>query len=161
MSLQRYEMLMLAVPEITQDEQAEIEKNFDTIVRKAQGSIISFERWGKYRLAYPVKKNDYGVYLLTRFEIPQATSALEEIKALFVLKFGEFVMRNLLEKLDPKQSLEYQRPKSLEEAPEASETRGFMKDHRRIEGLISAVESSDAKSFHDDMGDEDSDEEMQ
>ena len=59
---------MLTVPEITADETKSIEQQFDRVVADKKGTMVSFERWGKYRLAYPVKKNDYGVYFLARFE---------------------------------------------------------------------------------------------
>ena len=140
--IQRYEILMLAVPEVTQDEIVTIEKHIDTIVREAKGSTLSFDRWGKFKLAYPVNKNDYGVYLLTRFELPQGTNALDEIKSLFVIKLNTIVMRNMIYRLDEKETLLYHRPKSLEEMPEVSDARNFVRDHKKIEGLISAVESS-------------------
>ena len=140
--LQRYEALMLAVPELTKDETVLIEKQIDDIVRKGAGTTLSFERWGKYKLEYPVHKNDYGVYLLARFEIPQGATVLKELQTVFAIKLNLIVMRHMVHALDAQASLAYQRPRSLEEAPEAAENRGFLKDHRRIEGLISAVDSS-------------------
>lgn len=140
--LHRYEALMLTVPELTKDETALIEKQIDDIVRKSNGSILSFERWGKYKLEYPVNKNDYGVYLLIRFELPEGSSALPELKTMFAIKLNLIVMRHMVHALEADAPLTYQRPKSLEEAPEATEGRGFFRDHRKIEGLISAVDSS-------------------
>lgn len=139
--LQRYEALMLTVPELTKDETVLIEKQIDEAVRKAAGSVISFERWGKYRLEYPVKKNDYGVYLLARFEIPKGSQALQDLQTMFAIKLNLIVMRHMVHALESP-SLVYQRPKSLEEAPESGDGRGFLRDHRKIEGLISAVDSS-------------------
>lgn len=54
--MNRYEALMLTVPEITADEAKSIEQQFDRLVADKKGSIISFEKWGKFRLAYPVKR---------------------------------------------------------------------------------------------------------
>jgi len=140
--LQRYEALMLTTPELTKDETVFIEKQIDEAVRKAAGSVISFERWGKYRLEYPVHKNDYGVYLLTRFEIPEGSQALKDLQTIFAIKLNLIVMRHMVHALESTASLAYQRPKSLEEAPESGDGRGFLRDHRKIEGLISAVDSS-------------------
>lgn len=140
--LQRYEALMLTVPELTKDETVLIEKQIDDIVRKGNGSVISFERWGKYKLEYPVNKHDYGVYLLARFEIPEGSQALPELRTIFAIKLNLIVMRHMIHALEATGSLAYQRPKSLEESPEATDSRGFFKDHRKIEGLISAVDSS-------------------
>ena len=157
--LQRYEALMLAVPELTKDETVLIEKQIDETVRKGAGSVISFERWGKYRLEYPINKNEYGVYLLTRFEIPAGSEALKDLQTVFAIKLNLIVMRNMINVLEPDASLIYQRPKSLEEAPESSDGRGFLRgDHRKIEGLISAVDSSGRfGEGTDDLDDEDLD----
>lgn len=114
----RYEVLMLTIPEVTEDEIKGIESQLQGVLRGAKGTLVSFERWGKYRLCYPVKKNEYGVYFLVRFELPvEAMNVLDELKALINVKFYDIIMRSMFSVLDPKQSLVYQRPTSLEEAP--------------------------------------------
>lgn len=117
--LQRYETLYIAVPEITQDEAGSVEKQLTKTVKDAKGAVISFERWGKYHLAYPIRKNDYGVYYLMRFEVDdeRKSDVLDAMKNLFKVKFNDLVMRNLVSRLHPEGSLEYKRPESLEEAP--------------------------------------------
>lgn len=149
--MQRYEVLMLAVPEITQDETKSIEKQIDSAVRSANGSLISFERWGKYKLSFPVNRNDYGIYFLARFETPKVEETLNEVSSLFKIKLNNIVMRNMLSKLEPNQPLAYQRPKSLEDAPEATTTRGFMDERKKIEGLISAVDAKTKSSTTEDF----------
>lgn len=124
----RYEALMLTVPEITADEAKSIEQQFDRLISDKKGSIVSFEKWGKFRLAYPVKNNEYGVYFLARFETPQ-TEVVEEVKTLLEVKLHELIMRSMMTKLDLNQSLAYQRPQSLEEAP-AREVGSFLKENR-------------------------------
>jgi small subunit ribosomal protein S6 len=114
----RYEILMLTIPEITEDEIKNIDSQLQGILRSAKGTLASFERWGKYRLCYPVKKNEYGVYFLIRFELPdEVKNTLDEIKNLVDVKFYDIIMRSMFSVLDPKQPLVYQRPTSLEEAP--------------------------------------------
>lgn len=126
----RYEILMLAVPEITQDEIKQLEDRLEKTIESFKGGIISFERWGKYRLAYPIKKNDYGVYILVRFETKeQPTPLLEELKTIFAVKLNEIVMRHMITKLDPAASLAYNRPHSLEDAP-PREVGSFMRDNK-------------------------------
>lgn len=140
--LRRYETLILAVPEVTQDEAKKMEKEVDRLVQEAKGATISFEKWGKYRLAFPVKKNDYGVYFLARFEVPQGTKLTEEVKTLFAIKLNNFVMRTVITQLDPEGSLAYQRPKSLEEVPGARGDVGSFIKEQKVEGLLSAVDSA-------------------
>lgn len=137
--LKRYEALMLTVPEITQDEVKNIESQLDGLVRKVKGTTISFERWGKYKLMYPVKRNDYGVYFLMRFESEDA-NLLNEIDTLFKIKLNDVVMRAMMTHLPLDASLAYQRPKSLEEG-NSTEASSFLKE-KKVEGLLSAVDSS-------------------
>lgn len=134
----RYEALMLTVPAITGDETKNLETSLDKLIQKQKGTMLSFERWGKFKLSYPVKKNDYGVYFLARFETPKDSTTVQDIKALFNVKLNNVVMRELVGKLDPEQTLAYQRPKSLEEAP-TRDVETFLKENK-MEGLLSAVD---------------------
>jgi len=140
--MMRYELLVLSIPEITLDEAKTLESQIDRTIREAKGTLISFDRWGKYRLAYPVKKNDYGVYFLTRFEIDGASALLEELKSIFAVKLNDMVMRHMICRLDPKASLEYQKPQSLEEAP-AREMGGYLRDDKMGNGLSSGRMNDD------------------
>lgn len=112
----RYEALLLAVPEITSEESSKLELQFNKMLKAAKGSSVSFEKWGKYNLAYPVRKNEYGVYFLTRFELPneEKDKFFAELKDLFAIKYHDIIMRHMISALHSK-SLEYQRPRSLEE----------------------------------------------
>lgn len=123
----RYEILMLTVPQITEDEAKRLQTELENLIKEGKGSVISFERWGKYRLAYPIAKNDYGVYFLTRFELPEAASTIEDIKRAFKVRLNEVVIREMIVVLEPGKSLEYQRPLSLEETPER-EVGSFIKE---------------------------------
>ncbi len=133
--MQRYEALLLTIPEITKDETTKVESDLDTLTKKNKGAMISFERWGKYRLAYPVRKNDYGVYFLMRFEVDKDhnTALLDDMRSVFKLKLSDIVMREMVTRLDPDGSLAYQRPESLEETPH--DVDAFLKANK-MSGLI-------------------------
>lgn len=133
--MHRYEALILASPEITKDEATFIETEIGRLSQAVKGNTISFERWGKFKLAYPVKKNEYGIYFLTRFEVPAGTEVIEDMKTLFKVKLHESVMRHVICALDPNQSLMYQRPKSLEEVPASHDVGAFLKENK-MEGLL-------------------------
>ncbi len=127
----RYETLILSVPEITTDEISGLQAALEKTAAQYKADIISFERWGKYRLAYPVRKHEYGVYFLTRFEVAEELKdqLLSAVAILFSVKFNELVMRHLISALEAVASLDYQRPESLEEAParevETRDSRSF------------------------------------
>ncbi len=131
----RYEILFLATSEITKDESENIKSHFSKTIRAHHGSMLSFERWGKYRLAYPVNKNEYGVYFLTRFEVDSTNkqALLAALKEAFVFKFNTIVMKYNLASLDPQGSLEYRRPESLEDNPQDVDS--FLKNND-MEGLL-------------------------
>lgn len=132
--VRRYEALILTVPEITEDESKSLESNVDRVVKAAKGSMLSFERWGKYKLSYPVRKNEYGIYYLVRFET-EDVAVLGELRSLFAVKFNDFIMRHTVAALGSKQSLTYQKPPSLEDAP-ARDVNTFLKENK-MEGLMS------------------------
>lgn len=115
----RYESLMLTVPEITTDEVATLQSSIESLLSRFQATTISFERWGKYKLAYPVRKHEYGVYFLVRFQVEEKKKdeLLQELAAFFAVKNNELIMRHVVTALPEIGSLDYQRPLSLEETP--------------------------------------------
>ncbi len=134
--MQRYEALMLTVPEITKDEAKQLETELDKLIMSAKGAVISFERWGKFKLTYPIQHNHYGVYFLVRFEVLEPLT--KQLDELFKIKLNSFVMRHLISTV-AEGSLEYQRPKSLEEVPASRDMDSFLKENK-MEGLLSSVD---------------------
>ncbi len=141
MQMQRYETLILVSPDITNDEANELEKAFDRKVQEYKGNIISYDRWGKYHLAYQVKHNDYGVYFLVRFEVPATKKeiAVKDVKSLLDLKFNTLVLRYMTSQLSNTASLEYKRPLSLDEKPRDMSL--FSKEHRHHHDSMPRVEA--------------------
>jgi small subunit ribosomal protein S6 len=148
--MMRYELLMLSVPEITLDEAKALESQIERTIRDAKGAVLSFDRWGKYRLAYPVKKNDYGVYFLTRFEIEDSNELLEELKSVFMVKLNDTIMRHMISRLSLNDSLEYQKPQSLEEAP-ARDMNTFIRDNNLLSSGRHPSDSNILSNDEDDL----------
>ncbi len=117
--MMRYEVLFLAVPTITSDEATAIETQCAALIKSHKAFLISFERWGKYYLAFQVRKNDYGVYFLLRFEVEdkEKKPLLDALKTFFAVKYNELVMRFVVTALGENGPLEYHRPESLDSAP--------------------------------------------
>lgn len=124
------------MPEITADEAKAIESQLEKAVHDTQGTVISYDRWGKYRLAYPIRKNDYGVYFLLRFEVndEKKSKTLEELKTIFGVKQTDLIMRALTVTLPADKSLNYDRPQSLEEIP-TRDVDTFLKENK-MSGLL-------------------------
>lgn len=142
----RYETLFLTVPEVTSDEAHSLERQIDKTVNEAKGSIISYERWGKYHLAYPIRGYDYGVYFLVRFEVndERKEELLNALKILFSVKYIDLVMRDLTTRLASQGSLDYKRPESLEETP-SKDIDTFLKESKNILNTGSSMPSHAAE----------------
>ncbi len=147
----RYETLLLAIPEITADEANNLESNFEKTISQKKASLISFERWGKYRLSYPVRANDYGVYFLARFEAPneQTDELLKTVSSLLAVKHNELVMRHMTCSLQPHAPLSYHRPESLEEVP-TRDVETFLKESKMTGLLNSKSEKRSGDGFDED-----------
>jgi len=130
-SMRRYELLLLTIPEITQDEAEKLHGQVSKIIAQSEGNVLSWDRWGKYLLAYPVNDYEYGVYFLMRFEVPHQVPAkvIDEIRHTFRVRFTQVVMRHTFQVLDPEASLAYQRPESLEDKPQR-DVSTFLKDNK-------------------------------
>lgn len=131
-----YETLVLAAPEITAAETTDLESFLEKTIKKLNASVRSFDRWGKYRLAYPIKKRDYGVYFLIRYEVDaeNCKALMEELHNLFTVKLPQTVMRYMTSRLDQAQSLSYQKPESLEDMP-TQDVDTFIRENK-MEGLL-------------------------
>jgi ribosomal protein S6 len=142
----RYETLILSVPEITVSEQEKLEKDFAALITKNKGKVATFDRWGKYALAYTVRKNDYGVYFLARFEIEEqeGRNIQSEITTFFKLRYSELIMRFMATHIDETARDEYRRPQSLDETTEGNVDK-FIKDNK-MDGILRSANKRNEKT---------------
>jgi small subunit ribosomal protein S6 len=78
MRARRYETLILLSPNLGKPELGAFKAKIDGILAQGQGKIVRYEDWGRRRLAYPVKKEIYGNYVLYDFQgQPALASELE------------------------------------------------------------------------------------
>ena len=126
----RYETLILSHPEILEKDEKKLQDHFEGLASSKKCELISFDKWGKYMLTYPVKKQDYGIYYLVRYSLdPQEVQKFtKELQEFFRIRCSEFVMRYLNKRLAEDAPLEYQKPLSIEaaeaEMAEAPDRRG-------------------------------------
>lgn len=133
----QYETLILSNTHITKDELSMIEDHFDKTTANVGGRVRSFDKWGKYRLAYPVKRNDYGIYTLVRFEVPKANSTqiFKDLDSFLKIKCNEIVLRSVTVKLDSEVSLDYKRPEPVDGRSGNLDT--FLKENK-MEGILNS-----------------------
>lgn len=84
-------------------------KQVHEILQKHNAEIVTSEKWGERKLAYKVKGQKRGTYLLIRFNAP--TSAITPIKQ--DCSLSEIILRSLIIR---DLGLEVPRPEEVEEA---------------------------------------------
>ena len=93
--LQDYELVLIISPEVGDEA---LDTTIDTVSKFITGNggeISSVERWGKRKLAYPIRHSLEGNYVLTQFKLKPALS--KQLAA--SLQISEDVLRHLLIKL--------------------------------------------------------------
>ena len=156
-----YETLMLLCTEMTDDELGMLERHLDKLISDKKGKITLFDKWGKYKLAYPVRKNVYGIYALMRYQIPAeaAKELSREIDNLFKIKHNEIIMRYINIKLDTESSRVYKYPTPITSG-RSSNLESFLNENK-MKGLIDtdikkSPESKEVEKIESENGSEES-----
>jgi len=66
--MRTYEHIFIVHPELVGDEYAAILDKFKNILTEQGANILKVDEWGARKLAYPVKKQTRGSYVLVTFE---------------------------------------------------------------------------------------------
>ena len=94
--LRDYELVIVVSPQLNEESsEAAIDKVNRYITGKG-GNIVDTQRWGKRKLAYPIKHFNEGNYVLFKFKMKPAFS--RELEA--NLRISEEVIRHLLVKME-------------------------------------------------------------
>jgi len=64
-----YEILFIVPNKFTEEEAKKIASKVEVIIVEAQGKVTFSEFWGKKKLAYKIKNNEYGYYGLFEFDL--------------------------------------------------------------------------------------------
>jgi small subunit ribosomal protein S6 len=62
--LRRYESILIAHVDLSEDELSSLIARYSAIITGQKGILVKVERWGKRRLAYIIKKQARGFYIL-------------------------------------------------------------------------------------------------
>lgn len=95
--MREYELTVLLHPDLEIDLEKPLGK-VRKIITDNGGKIISEDNWGKKRLAYPINKEDFAVYVYMELELPAEANA----KIQNTFNITDEVMRYLLITVDPK-----------------------------------------------------------
>ncbi|NMB16789.1 MAG: 30S ribosomal protein S6 [Firmicutes bacterium] len=94
-----YEIMLVLDPELDQEEAMEaLLQRLQGVVTDGGGEITKKDPWGKRRLAYEVRGNTEGYYVVMNFR--SESSVAQELER--VVKLTDGVIRHLLVRLDEK-----------------------------------------------------------
>ena len=91
-----YETIIIARGDLATDDVDALAEKFAKVVSDNKGKVVSKEYWGLRKLAYLVKKNSRGHYILLNIDADYA--AVAELKR--VISFNEDVIRSLTFKVE-------------------------------------------------------------
>ncbi|PID77554.1 MAG: 30S ribosomal protein S6 [Deltaproteobacteria bacterium] len=76
--MRRYETICILRPGLGESEISKIIESTSKIITDAQGTIIAVDRWGIKKLAYLIKKESQGYYVLCDYAVsPEAVFEME------------------------------------------------------------------------------------
>ena len=94
--MRKYETMFILSSEFTKEQIPEKVERFTTVITNGGGQIDKVTEWGKRRLAYEVKKQREGFYVLVHFTAePDVVKELERI-----FRISEEVIRYLVVRLE-------------------------------------------------------------
>ena len=104
--MKEYELTVLVHPDLETDLDKALGK-VRALITDNGGEIIKEDNWGKKRLSYTIKREDFAVYVYFEVKLPVAAP----LKISNVLNITDEILRYLLVKVDDKarQALEQQR----------------------------------------------------
>jgi small subunit ribosomal protein S6 len=94
--LRDYELVVIISPEVADDGIDSIVDKISQLISRDGGAVDETDRWGKRKLAYPIKRFLEGYYILFRCKMKPASGKGLEAS----LRISEEVLRHLLVKLD-------------------------------------------------------------
>jgi small subunit ribosomal protein S6 len=99
--LRRYETILIAHADLSEDDLAGLITRYGSIVTAQKGILIKVERWGKRKLAYLIRKQARGFYILVDFAGESAVVNELERNLKIDDKILKFMTIQKAEKVDP------------------------------------------------------------
>ena len=122
-----YEAVFITAADLNSEEQAELLDRVRGFIARFEGQICREYFWGRRKLAYPIKKKDYGIYHL--WYLSGDGAMLEELERQF--GYSELVIRAQIIKVEDWESAaaKFESLVELKPAEEASEEEEVKEDN--------------------------------
>ena len=76
----KYESMLIARQDLGQSQVNDIVANLSEVIKKEGGEVVNVDNWGLKNLAYRIKKNRKGHYVLMNISAPASAVAEYEIR---------------------------------------------------------------------------------
>lgn len=97
----QYETVFIADSTYTDEEIDELVKGYEQVIASAKGKMIKVEKWGKRRLAYPIRRSEEGFYVLMTIECPP--SLVKELDRRY--RMNDRILRHLVVRVESEAQL--------------------------------------------------------
>lgn len=88
----RYELTLILPAKLSEKKEKDVLEKIKNVISEAKGRVEKENKWGKKELAYPIEKQDEGVYFFLELELPA-----EKVRAINrLVEMEEGVLRHLL-----------------------------------------------------------------
>ncbi len=131
--MKTYESVIIINSSLSKETLNRIVDRYEELIKKKDGTLRSTNRWGKRRLAYPIKKFQYGYYIIFDFE--SSSELVNELEREY--RLNEHILRFMTLHKDKKMLLaeqrqkEYEANKAKEEAEQAAEKQKASTDSKK------------------------------
>jgi len=95
-TLRKYELMYILNPDMTADEQTEIVNRFSELITSMEGTVEDTDRWEKRKLAYSIKDEQEGYYVVVKFD--GTTALINEIDR--QMGITETILRHMIIRQD-------------------------------------------------------------
>jgi len=92
--MNKYEMLYIIDSSITDEARTAVISKFEAIVTSDNGKVLSIDKWGVKKLAYPINDKNDGFYVLMTFEAqPTLIAEIERVANITIEVMRRIVTR--------------------------------------------------------------------
>jgi small subunit ribosomal protein S6 len=140
--MRQYETVFLISPNLEEEETTKIITQISGIISKEKGKLIQEDRWGKKRLAYPIKKFEEAFYVFFHYE-GDSNIPLELEKR---FKQTEAILRFLTVKKETRENVRKKRkgiPAEEETAAPAAEAEIVAPQEEKVEEKVELKEGEE------------------
>ncbi|MHB8174586.1 MAG: 30S ribosomal protein S6 [Nitrospirota bacterium] len=145
-----YESIFILAPSTEEGESEKISQRFQEVITANGGEIVRVEKWGKRKLAYPVRKHKKGEYVLLQFR--GGAMAVSELERNY--KMTDAVIKFLTIRLEKEALAHLARQLQAQQKAEMVAETARAEESRNAEATVSEAEAGEPAEAMGESGEE-------